>query len=188
MKIYTKGGDKGSTSLLGGRRVSKSASRVEAYGTLDELGVSVALALEEVRRFHPVFSDLADSLSSIQWDLFGVASMVADPDNSQGTVSDLAKATKFIEDSIDALDGELPTLTNFVLPGGNFLNLYLHQARTICRRAERCLVGLAESEFVSDDLLRFINRLSDWFFVASRAALIRKGVEEHRWLPRQRKA
>jgi cob(I)alamin adenosyltransferase len=182
VKIYTRGGDTGETSLHGGERVRKDALRVEAYGAVDETNAVIGLALAELAD-----ADLRELLSEIQRRLFDVGGELATPD-----VEERARKGKAIprvgdadvealERAIDRLELDLPPLRNFILPGGTRAAGALHLARTVCRRAERALVRLAEREAVAPTLLRYLNRLSDFLFVVARAANRRAGVDEPIW-------
>ncbi|HSC28394.1 MAG TPA: cob(I)yrinic acid a,c-diamide adenosyltransferase [Vicinamibacterales bacterium] len=179
MKIYTRTGDAGDTSLLGGERVSKAAPRVAAYGDVDELNAWLGL----------VRATLADDriggmLDHIQRDLFAIGSRLADP--SHRTVDRVAKAgvtagdVSRLEEWIDRLDADLAPLRRFVLAGGSSGGALLHVARTVCRRAERSVVALGRDE-VEPDVLVYVNRLSDLLFVMARAANQWAGVPEIEW-------
>jgi len=180
MKIYTKGGDKGQTSLLGGKRVSKSAMRIEAYGTLDELNANIGMLKD-----CDISEDIKASLLKIQHDLFKMGSILAcevDPDQynlSRIEDSDI----KEIEVLIDEMDDKLPVLKNFILPGGDISISQCHISRCICRRAERFIVLLSEEEAVDEVIIRYLNRLSDFLFVLARKIGFDKGVPEINWTP-----
>ena len=180
MKIYTKGGDKGKTSLLGGKRVSKSDIRIEAYGTLDELNANIGLLKD-----YTVSDDLKVNLLKIQHDLFKMGSILAcevDPDQfnlSRIKDSDVIE----IETLIDIMEEELPVLKNFILPGGDVAISQCHIARCVCRRAERYIVLLGEGEEVEEVIIRYLNRLSDFLFVLARKIGYDKGINEINWMP-----
>ena len=185
-KIYTRTGDNGTTALGSGRRVSKADLRVEAYGTLDETNAAIGLA-----RLYTRDGDgpLEAMLSRIQNDLFDLGADVCFPDESKdvrGRLTVSAAQVDRLEAEIDALNQDLQPLRSFVLPGGTPAASFLHLARTISRRAERLMVALAQSpdEAVGDAALRYINRLSDFLFVASRYAN-EQGKADVLWVPGQ---
>ena len=166
-RIYTRTGDKGLTSLGDGTRVSKSALRVEAFGTVDEANAAIGLA-----RLHAKGKE-DTMLARIQNDLFDLGADLCVPEADKSTRSRLRIAEAQVvrlEREIDAMNAKLKPLGSFVLPGGSALAAYLHLARAIVRRAERLMVDLAQSEKVGEAALRYINRLSDHLFVLSRAA------------------
>ncbi len=178
-KVYTKTGDKGTTGLIGGTRVPKHHLRLEAYGTVDELNAFVGLI-----RSCKISDDLSDTLYVIQHKLFVVGAYLATDKNKVAddkikTISE--KDILFLEQKMDEMDKNLPELTAFVLPGGSILNGYCHVARTVCRRAERCVNKLSEEVDISDLALKYLNRLSDYFFVLSRKILIDNGIDEIKW-------
>ena len=181
-KIYTKGGDKGETSLLGGTRVSKSHERVEAYGNLDELNSFVGLIRDQEINEH-----YREILGRIQEVLFICEAMVArDPDKIAGNLPVFSDEDIFIlEKEIDAMNDELPGLKNFILPGGHTIASYCHIARTVCRRAERSLIALNKNSAVDEIIIRFINRLSDYLFVLARKTGKDLGAEERPWITRR---
>jgi cob(I)alamin adenosyltransferase len=187
MKVYTRGGDAGETSLFGGRRVSKDAPRVEAYGDVDELNAVVGLARAELAD-----PDLGAQLERIQSSLFDLGSELATPDidarerkgKPAPRVSD-ADAEE-LERWIDAFDLELEPLASFILPGGTRAAALLHLARTVCRRAERRVISLAALEPIAPTPVKYLNRLSDYLFTAARAANHRAGVAEPKWVGRER--
>lgn len=180
MKIYTKGGDKGKTSLLGGKRVSKSDMRIEAYGTVDELNAQIGLLKD-----YDISADLKASLLKIQHDLFKIGSILAcevDPDQYNLSLikdSDIIE----IEKLIDEMEGKLPVLKNFILPGGDIAVSQCHIARCVCRRAERYIVLLSKEEVVQEVIIMYLNRLSDYLFVLARRIGHDKGVKEINWIP-----
>ena len=179
VKIYTKTGDAGETGLFGGERVSKSDPRVDAYGQVDELGAWLGVV-----RAHQPGNDIAAMLLTIQRELFAVGASLADPRGKiaprveKAVVGDAA--IKQLEDWIDALETELPPLRRFVLAGGAPAGAYLHLARTVCRRAERRVVGLGH-DVVDAVVLTYLNRVSDLLFVMARAVNRRAGVPEIEW-------
>jgi cob(I)alamin adenosyltransferase len=164
-KIYTRGGDKGDTGLGDGRRVSKADARVEAYGAVDETNAAIGLARLEITGEDDAM------LARIQNDLFDLGADLCLPAQASSTPAALrlgAAQVARLEREIDALNARLPALDSFVLPGGTAAAARLHLARTICRRAERRMVGLAALEPVNPEALRYVNRLSDHLFVLAR--------------------
>lgn len=179
MKIYTKKGDSGNTSLFGGKRVSKSAERIEAYGTVDELNSVVGLAAS-----YELSSEGSDYLSNVQEMLFTLGADLATPPSSETRIDRIGERDiRYLEDAIDKLEEELDPLKNFVLPGGSRGGATLHLARTVCRRAERATVACGETDNISDECIKFLNRLSDFFFVLARYENKQAGVREERWKP-----
>jgi cob(I)alamin adenosyltransferase len=178
LKIYTKGGDRGETSLFGGARVAKNDPRIEAYGTVDELNSFIGVA----RASWPS-SPIDDQLDGIQSDLFDVGAHLASPGTSRFTGVDDARIES-LEQSIDAMTSELPPLTAFILPGGSLAAANLHVARTICRRAERLVVALHDDTAPTQSTIRYLNRLSDYLFTAARFANLRLGVSDVPWKKR----
>lgn len=189
-RIYTRMGDSGETSLAGGQRVPKDAPRIEAYGTVDELSAFVGLAsvsCEELTAAAPRLGELLRILRRVQHELFNLGSILstlpADVHPKQARIT--AAESEQLESEIDAMNGELPPLRSFVLPGGTHLNAELHAARTICRRAERLLVAVAREEEIPAETIRYLNRLSDALFVWSRWVNHVLGVPEVLWQPNQ---
>lgn len=182
MKIYTKGGDKGETSLFGGKRVSKANIRIDAYGTVDELNAYIGL----VSDFEQSAAQL-DFFITIQDKLFTIgAILAADPDKKQLKKPDLLQEhIVYIEDKIDELEKGLSPLQYFVLPGGHQTISHTHIARTVCRRAERLVVTLNEAVEIDPLVIQYLNRLSDFLFVYSRYLAKELGVEERYWIPRK---
>ena len=179
MKIYTKGGDGGQTSLFGGRRLPKSHLRIEVYGTVDELNSWLGKLLAE-----GLPSDGADFVIAIQQDLFLMGSHLASTDDVRHNLPKWPEyAEQKIEQEIDRMDAALPRLTNFILPGGTPTSATAHLCRCVCRRAERLLVALSTEEAVSADLLRYLNRLSDYLFTLARYLTHAAGAEERVWRP-----
>lgn len=182
MKIYTKKGDDGQTGLIGGKRVYKSDLRIEAYGAVDELNSYMGLLRDQ-----ETLISKKEHLISVQNDLFVIGSHLAkDPENTTAILPsfDSQSVTK-LEDAMDAMDKDLPQLKSFVLPGGHQIVSYTHIARCICRRAERLVVALSVNEGVSSDILKFLNRLSDYLFVMSRWLSLELQIEEIPWVPRK---
>ncbi|MBK7981557.1 MAG: cob(I)yrinic acid a,c-diamide adenosyltransferase [Ignavibacteriae bacterium] len=181
MKIYTKTGDDGSTSLFGGTRVQKNNIRINAYGTIDELNSVIGIAVSG-----DINDEIKFELENIQNVLFQIGSELASPENVK---SNIIKRTseedvKNLETLIDKFDEKLPPLKNFILPGGNNSAAQLHFARTVCRRAERIIVELKEFELVSKNVLIYVNRLSDLFFVLARYHNLSRSTAEIIWKPR----
>jgi cob(I)alamin adenosyltransferase len=181
MKIYTKTGDKGQTSLLGGTRISKSHNRINAYGTTDELNSYIGLLRDQA-----VNLTRKDVLKEIQDRLFTIgSSLAADPDKSKMKIPDLLDSdVKLLENEIDKMNASLPELKEFILPGGHESVSFCHIARCVCRRSERLVVLLAEKEFVSELVVIYLNRLSDYLFVLSRMMAKELNAEEITWKPR----
>lgn len=181
-KIYTRTGDKGDTALGNGTRVAKHSARVNAYGTVDETNATVGLA-----RLH-ASGDMDVALSRIQNDLFDVGADLCRPEMEADATSEYPplRVTQpqvdRLESEIDAMNSKQETLKSFILPGGSPLSAHLHLCRTVSRRAERLAVELAETEGVNVSAIKYLNRLSDWFFVASRAAN-NDGAEDVLWVP-----
>lgn len=175
MKIYTRTGDKGKTGLFGGQRITKSALRLHAYGTLDELNACLGMIASEKNLPTP----LPEQIETIQSLLFQIGADLATPLGSAANVlrMDESFATE-MEQWIDALELELAPLTRFILPGGSRAGAELHFARTICRRAERLIVELSEKEKITKAIIVIVNRLSDYLFVAARYANKKLGAEE----------
>jgi cob(I)alamin adenosyltransferase len=181
MKIYTKTGDDGTTGLFGGGRVRKSDARIECYGTVDELNAGLGWARVVATGGA---GSIGESLLRVQNELFVVGSHLATPEDSPSTRSLPALEEAMIgrlEMEIDAAEGELAPLRNFILPGGGELAARLHLCRTICRRAERVLVDFALDRPVAGTILTYLNRLSDWLFVMARLANRRAGVDDIKW-------
>ncbi|WZO96351.1 cob(I)yrinic acid a,c-diamide adenosyltransferase [Isosphaeraceae bacterium EP7] len=179
MKIYTKTGDKGMTGLLGSGRVSKDDARIESYGTVDELNAVLGLA-----RAAGVSSSLDGWLAAVQDDLFAVGSALADPDPEGRFYNAIKEAHAIrLEGQIDEMEAGLPPLTQFILPGGTAAAAQVHLARTVCRRAERLVVALRNKpeEQVSDDVIVYLNRLSDYLFVMARSINHEAGVADTPW-------
>lgn len=184
-RIYTRTGDAGTTALANGARVSKNDPRLEAYGTIDELNACVGLALTASAPWsEALYPRLSGWLIRVQNDLFNLGSDLATPLDARWKDMHLVGEgeIKTMEGWIDTLQAELPPLREFVLPGGTPLNAALHLCRTVCRRAERALVGLAEAGVeINPRAGAFVNRLSDFFFVAGRWAQLAGGASEHTW-------
>jgi cob(I)alamin adenosyltransferase len=187
-RIYTKRGDSGETSLVGGQRVSKDSLRIEAYGTVDELNAFTGLAVvscEEMITTNPRLGALLVILRRVQHELFNLGSILAtlpeDIHLKQARVT--SEEVAQLEHEIDEMNESLPSLRSFVLPGGTRLNAELHVTRTVCRRAERLLITLAKSESVPSDAIQYLNRLSDAMFVWSRWVNHTMSAPEVLWEP-----
>jgi cob(I)alamin adenosyltransferase len=180
MKIYTKGGDKGETGLFGGERVPKNSIRIEAYGTIDELNSFISLVLQEAKS-----EDVKELLNTVQNQLFTVGSDLATPVNEKNQKYKVPRVPKeffeYAEKQIDKFDAELEPLQNFILPGGTKAACLLNICRTICRRAERKVVRLNASSEVGENVLIFLNRLSDLFFVLARYENMISGIPDTIW-------
>lgn len=190
-KIYTRTGDKGKTSLIGGARVSKSNLRLEAYGTVDELNSFLGQLVAELGRElkSPEFSSLKTELEEIQSDLFNLGSRLACEDAKlrEGLPGVDAKHIEHFEKRMDEFSASLTPLKNFILPGGTPAASIAHVARTVCRRAERDCVALLESgETVEDEVIKYVNRLSDYLFVLARYINKLGGSSETLWAPRKK--
>lgn len=174
--IYTKTGDKGTTSLVGGTRVLKCDDRVEAYGTVDELNSHVGLLAELIRQDEPEYYDF---LKKVQRNLFIVQTLLATEKELPYELPKLADmAVGDLEQAIDRLQETLPKFRHFIIPGGNVASTQCHVCRTVCRRAERCIVRLAQQHPVAEDVCRYVNRLSDFLFILSRHLVVARGQEE----------
>ena len=175
MKIYTRTGDQGETSLFGGARVAKNDPRIEAYGTVDELSSFIGVA-----RASEVPSEVDGELQQVQLDLFEIGAHLASPGTSRFSGVDERRIAE-LERAIDAMESELDPLTSFILPGGALAAAHLHVARTVCRRAERCVVGLHDDSAATRSTIAYLNRLSDYLFVAARFANRRAGERDIPW-------
>jgi cob(I)alamin adenosyltransferase len=173
MKIYTKGGDKGQTSLVGGTRVSKAHDKIEAYGTVDELNSAIGIIASSNEEY-------SDFLNVIQHKLFNAGSILASENDLSFELPSIQLSDiELLEKEIDRLEKGLPRLKNFILPGGSIISAHTHLARCICRRAERRIVGLEEDKYAL--ILQYLNRLSDYLFVLSREYLRLEGKAEIIW-------
>lgn len=184
MKIYTKTGDKGQTSLYTGERIPKSDPILDALGSIDECNCAIGVAISHLPK--NTLHDLREHLETIQHALFDVGAALATPRTTATTPKlNLTRfddsATKYLETWIDAMETELPKLHTFILPGGHPAGAFLHLARSICRRAERAIVPLNSRADVADCVLIYINRLSDYLFVASRYVSHTMGSPETLW-------
>ncbi len=183
LKIYTKTGDKGKTSLIGGTKVSKNHLRIESYGTVDELNSFIGLCSDAISH-----QNSKTVLKEIQDRLFTIGSSLAcDPEKEPlMKLPDLKETDiRFLETEIDLMNAVLPLMKNFILPGGNISVSYLHVARCVCRRAERICVAMQENKlFIDGIVIKYLNRLSDYLFVLSRFIAKENGVDEITWKPR----
>ena len=181
-KVYTKKGDKGMTQLAGGQRVSKTSLRIEAYGGVDELNSALGFVLEVLRNNREL-NGLKKNILRIQNELFNLGSQLAvlPQDRRENTPVITKKNIKQIEIEIDEMNENLPHLTSFILPGGGEAAVRLHLARTICRRVERDVLRLFENELLDGTEIPYLNRLSDWLFVAARFVSKKEGIRETLW-------
>lgn len=180
-QLYTGTGDRGLTSLVGGERVKKNSLRLEAYGTIDELSSSLGVVAAD-----PTCSpEVKGEIREVQNELFNIGAYLATaaPRGTEPACASLADGSKIeqLEGWIDSLDEQTPKIRAFVLPGGCMTAAECHMARTICRRAERAILALADEEYVDPALIRYINRLSDYLFIAARFQNFMQGIEEVTW-------
>jgi cob(I)alamin adenosyltransferase len=180
-KIYTKTGDKGETSLIGGVRVPKYHLRIESYGTIDELNSYIGLVKDSLPLSHALAT-----LNEIQDRLFTIGSLLAsDPEKSKMKIPDLHQSDiELLEFEMDKMDAELPELKSFILPGGHTVASYCHIARCVCRRAERLVVHLSNETEVPEIVQIYLNRLSDYLFILSRKIIYDFKASEIEWKPR----
>jgi cob(I)alamin adenosyltransferase len=193
MKIYTKTGDKGETALIGGKRISKGDPRIVAYGSVDELNSNIGIAISSLAaKNRDLFLDLINIMTCIQSELFIVGSDLADPRYPAGnqnqyktprTEENMASA---LEDAIDKFETELEPITFFILPGGSIEGSLLHITRTIARRAEIAVTLLSKDQIINPIVLVYLNRLSDFLFVAARLINKRLGIKDIAWRPSER--
>ncbi len=188
-RVYTGVGDAGTTRLAGGQEVSKSSLRIEAYGTIDELNACVGLVAEQLLRDdieEDSFSkDFFTWLRRVQNELFDLGGELAVLLEDRHPAQKLLNEAHFkrLESELDQILEHQPKLKSFILPGGGKASAYCHQARTVCRRAERRLVELHREESQRPEALKYLNRLSDWFFVMGRQIALKQGHEEVLWVP-----
>ena len=190
MKIYTKTGDTGSTALFGGTRVKKYNLRIESYGTVDELNSYIGLIKDQ-----DISASNKESLLKIQNELFTLGAMLATPPEKETLKSgkerlNIPKIDKnsisFLENEIDKMELELPQMTHFILPGGHQAVSFCHIARCVCRRSERLSVELNDQEKINEDILKYLNRLSDYLFVLARKLSKDLAIEEIKWIPEKK--
>ncbi len=181
MKVYTKTGDKGETSLFGGKRVPKDHHRIECYGTVDEVLSWVGLIRDQ-----EIDEKSKETLKEIQDRLFTIgAELAADPDKPKLKKPDLLESdVTFLENEMDRMDADLEPMTHFVLPGGHTTVSYCHLARTVCRRSERLCIALNRVEKIDSLIIQYLNRLSDYLFVLSRFLSKKLDANEIPWKPR----
>lgn len=181
MKVYTKTGDKGETSLFGGKRVRKYNVRIEAYGTSDELNSWIGLIHSQ-----DIEKDYKKTLEIIQDRIFTLgAQLAADPDKPNLKMPHIVQGDiKLLEDKMDEMDESLPAMTKFTLPGGNTVVSYCHLARTVCRRCERRVIELADNAEVDELIVQYLNRLSDYLFVLGRKLAQDTNAPEVYWEPK----
>ncbi len=181
MKIYTKTGDQGSTALFGGQRLSKADLRIDAYGTIDELNSFVGLLRDQL-----VNASRKEILTEIQDRLFTIGSILAtEPGNTKVKIPSLLESDILVlEKEIDSMDAQLPPMKFFVLPGGHESVSFGHVTRTVCRRAERLVIGLHEQNPVDSLVIKYLNRLSDYLFMLCRIMAHELKIEETPWKPR----
>ncbi|TXD51191.1 MULTISPECIES: cob(I)yrinic acid a,c-diamide adenosyltransferase [unclassified Polaribacter] len=189
MKIYTKTGDNGTTALFGGTRVKKYNSRIESYGTVDELNSYIGLIKDQ-----EISKEAKISLLKIQNELFTLGAMLATPPEKETLKNGKERlnipkidddSILFLENEIDKMDEVLPQMTHFILPGGHQAVSFCHVARCVCRRAERLSVELNDEEPLNENVLKYLNRLSDYLFVLARKLTLDLSVEEIKWIPKK---
>lgn len=179
MKIYTKKGDGGETSLIGGVRVKKSNARIHAYGNVDELNAIVGLIKDSIDEI-----EITEELYRIQNELFVIGSLLAAAPGAKMQLPEISdKEVKMLEVAMDDMNEQLEDLKNFILPGGNLAISYAHLARTVCRRAERWVITVSEEEDVAGVILEYLNRLSDYFFVLARYIGHLSSIPDIPWKP-----
>ena len=181
MKIYTKTGDKGHTSLIGGTRVSKHHLRIESYGTVDELNSYIGLIRDQeiITHYKQILKEIQDRLFTIG------SSLASDPQRSKMIIPDLHESDiELLEKEMDQMNGQLPELRHFILPGGSNAISFCHIARCVCRRAERLAVHLSVESSVDEKVNIYLNRLSDYLFVLARKIGNEQNIAEKQWIPR----
>jgi cob(I)alamin adenosyltransferase len=181
MKIYTKTGDRGDTSLYGGKRISKADLKIDTYGTVDELNSHIGLVKDVCD------NNQNETLALVQEQLFTIGAILATPEGKVNTFFQEIelKDIEHFEKQIDEMNESLPELNAFIMPGGHVHISYCHIARTVCRRAERLSVALSKAEVVNELIIIYLNRLSDYLFVLARKLAKDLDVEERKWLPKK---
>lgn len=183
MKIYTKSGDAGTTSLIGGERVGKCDARVEAYGTVDELTAFVALLADEIRDDSRA-NDVVAELERVESELMTVQALLAVGCGGEGKIAPLELSrVETLERAIDRMQAEITAITKFTIPGGHRALSLSHVCRTVCRRAERAALRAAEITTVDGTTLKYLNRLSDYLYTLGRLLTERFKIEERQWIP-----
>lgn len=183
MKVYTRTGDKGTTSLIGGERVFKTDERVEAYGSVDELSAFVALLADRLRSDVSA-AEYVDELNRILSRLMTVEALLAKGETGAEKIEPLdSQCVVWLEQRIDAMQTELPPIDKFTIPGGHDAVSLCHVCRTICRRAERAALRADQKYGIDATALAYLNRLSDYFYVLGRSLTVHYGVEEIFWMP-----
>jgi cob(I)alamin adenosyltransferase len=184
-RVYTRTGDKGETHLVGGKRVPKDDARIESYGTIDELNsvLGIVRAFNDAAPRSPIHDRLDAILRQVQNELFDLGSELATPPEAEweGMIRVGDAQVKVLERTIDECQKDLEPLKSFILPGGGVIAAFLHQGRTVCRRAERDILRLGRREPIGDGPLRYVNRLSDLLFVLSRWVSKHLGEREYLW-------
>ena len=183
MKVYTKGGDKGRTSLIGGERVLKTDCRVEAYGTVDELIAFTALLADKLAS-DDKFAAIVGQLRRVESQLMSVAALLAVGEGGADKVAALnANASQELEQAIDSMQEALPEITKFTIPGGDVRCSLCHVCRTVCRRAERAAICASQEYDIAREVTIYLNRLSDYFYLLGRTITQMASVEEILWIP-----
>lgn len=183
MKVYTKSGDRGTTSLIGGERVFKTDERVEAYGSVDELSAFIALLADKIRKEEGL-RERVEELNWIQARLMTVEAVLAKGDGETAKVAPFGEEpVKWLEERIDKIDAQNKPIDKFTLPGGNEVVSLAHVCRTVCRRAERASLRADQQYGIEAEVLKFLNRLSDYFYVLGRLMTQYFEVEEILWIP-----
>ncbi len=187
-KVYTKTGDHGMTRLAGGQQIKKTHPRIEAYGCVDELNATLGVVIETLKDCPQVLLRLKAALLRIQNELFDLGAQLAVlAEDRRGNTPVISKRdVTRLEKEIDEMNEPLPPLTSFILPGGGLTATQLHVSRTVCRRAERQILRLSETDPLDGTEIPYINRLSDWLFVASRFAAHHQNIPETLWKPGER--
>ncbi len=180
MKIYTKKGDSGNTSLYGGQTVPKNSSRIASYGTVDELNSVLGIVLS----YNPS-TKTKEYLDIVQEQLFVLGADLATPFSKETRINRISEdEITFLERTIDEMEEQIPPLKNFILPGGTQAGASIHFARTVCRRAERIAVDCSQDEYLTEKSIIYLNRLSDFLFVLGRFENHTAGTEENPWIPK----